>query len=106
MALSAMCTAAWSAWRFLESTDGKMCLTYWLNVLQDIGEMNMPFLATLNPDHTPENTLLKWSTGHPAASIAASKVSLELDSIQGKKGIWFCGALVLIRVGILLCERR
>lgn len=26
--------AAWSAWNFLESTDNRVCLTYWLNVLQ------------------------------------------------------------------------
>lgn len=25
-------------------------------------------------------------------SIAASKASLELETIQGKRGIWFCGA--------------
>ena len=26
--------AAWSAWNFLGNTDKKVCLTYWLNVLQ------------------------------------------------------------------------
>ncbi|TXG72403.1 hypothetical protein EZV62_000982 [Acer yangbiense] len=84
--------AAWSAWNFLGSTDNKVCLTYWLNVLQNIGETSLPYLVTLNPDHTPENTLIKWSTAHPVPSVAASKASLELDHIQGKRGIWFCGA--------------
>ncbi|KAB1219321.1 Cyclopropane-fatty-acyl-phospholipid synthase [Morella rubra] len=84
--------AAWSAWNFLGSTDSKVCLTYWLNVLQNIGETSMPYLVTLNPDHTPESTLLKWSTAHPIPSVAATKASLELDLIQGKRGIWFCGA--------------
>ncbi|KAH9648724.1 Amino oxidase domain-containing protein [Citrus sinensis] len=84
--------AAWSAWNFLESFDSKVCLTYWLNVLQNLGETSLPFLVTLNPDHVPEHTLLKWSTGHPVPSVAASKASLELDHIQGKRGIWFCGA--------------
>ncbi|KAH9681823.1 Amino oxidase domain-containing protein [Citrus sinensis] len=86
--------AAWSAWNFLGGLDGKACLTYWLNVLQNIGdgETGLPFLVTLNPDHTPNNTLLKWSTGHPVPSVAASKASLELDHIQGKRGIWFCEA--------------
>ena len=62
--------------------------------LQNIGdgETGLPFLVTLNPDHTPNNTLLKWSTGHPVPSVAASKASLELDHIQGKRGIWFCEA--------------
>lgn len=52
----------------------------------------MPYLVTLNPDHIPESTLLKWSTAHPIPSVAATKASLELDLIQGKRGIWFCGA--------------
>ncbi|KAK0607452.1 hypothetical protein LWI29_015298 [Acer saccharum] len=84
--------AAWSAWNFLGSMDGKVCLTYWLNVLQNLGETGLPFLVTLNPDRTPKHTLLKWTTGHPVPSVAASKASLELDHIQGKRGIWFCGA--------------
>ncbi|EOY06138.1 Cyclopropane-fatty-acyl-phospholipid synthase isoform 4 [Theobroma cacao] len=84
--------AAWSAWNFLGSTDKKVCLTYWLNVLQNLGETSLPFLVTLNPDYIPQQTLLKWKTGHPVPSVAATKASLELDQIQGKRGIWFCGA--------------
>ncbi|GLT77704.1 hypothetical protein SLA2020_492660 [Shorea laevis] len=83
---------AWSAWNFLENTEKKVCLTYWLNVLQNIGETSLPFLVTLNPDQTPKHMLLKWSTGHPVPSVAATKASLELDFIQGKRGVWFCGA--------------
>ncbi|GMN53351.1 hypothetical protein TIFTF001_022486 [Ficus carica] len=83
--------AAWSAWNFLGSKDNKMCLTYWLNVLQNLGETSLPFLVTLNPEHPPSHTLLKWTTGHLVPSVAASKASLELHKIQGKRGIWFCG---------------
>ncbi|KAK5840824.1 hypothetical protein PVK06_009729 [Gossypium arboreum] len=84
--------AAWSAWNFLGSTDKNVSLTYWLNVLQNLGETSLPFLVTLNPDYTPQHTLLKWRTGHPVPSVAATKASLQLDRIQGKRGIWFCGA--------------
>ncbi|OVA13290.1 Mycolic acid cyclopropane synthase [Macleaya cordata] len=83
---------AWSAWNFLGNTGNRVCLTYWLNVVQNITETGLPFLVTLNPPHTPDNTLLKWSTSHPVPSVAASKASLELNGIQGKRGIWFCGA--------------
>ncbi|GKU85705.1 hypothetical protein SLEP1_g333 [Rubroshorea leprosula] len=83
--------AAWSAWNFLGSKEKKVCLTYWLNVLQNI-DGTIPFLVTLNPDQTPKHTILKWTTGHPVPSVAATKASLELDLIQGKRGIWFCGA--------------
>ncbi|XP_038722458.1 tuberculostearic acid methyltransferase UfaA1-like isoform X1 [Tripterygium wilfordii] len=84
--------AAWSAWNFLGSTGNKVCLTYWLNLLQNIEETSLPYLVTLNPGQIPKHTLLKWSTSHPVPSVAASKASLELDHIQGKRGIWFCGA--------------
>ncbi|KAE9589768.1 putative cyclopropane-fatty-acyl-phospholipid synthase [Lupinus albus] len=84
--------AAWSAWNFLGSNNNKVCLTYWLNVLQNIEQTSLPFLVTLNPDHVPENTLLKWSTGHPVPSVVAMKASYELDRIQGKRRVWFAGA--------------
>ncbi|KAL9237196.1 hypothetical protein vseg_011778 [Gypsophila vaccaria] len=84
--------AAWSAWNFLGNIDSKVCLTYWLNVLQNICQTNEPYLVTLNPPHPPEKTLLKWTTGHPVPSVAATKASLELNKIQGTRGIWFCGA--------------
>ncbi|KAK4421805.1 Sphingolipid C9-methyltransferase 1 [Sesamum alatum] len=85
-------SAAWSAWNFLGSVDDKVCVTYWLNILQNISETGLPFLVTLNPPSTPEHTLLKWSTGHPIPSVAATKASSELNLIQGKRKIWFCGA--------------
>ncbi|XWS39151.1 hypothetical protein CRYUN_Cryun18bG0025500 [Craigia yunnanensis] len=83
--------SAWSALNFLRSRENKACLTYWLNALQNVGKTSQPFFVTLNPDHIPEKTLLKWSNGRPIPSVAASKASLELDQIQGKRGIWFCG---------------
>ncbi|KAL6535199.1 hypothetical protein OROMI_026573 [Orobanche minor] len=83
---------AWSAWNFLGTIDSKVCVTYWLNILQNISETGLPFLVTLNPPSTPQHTLLKWSTGHPIPSVAATKASTELNLIQGKRRIWFCGA--------------
>ncbi|KAL5068299.1 hypothetical protein RYX36_019186 [Vicia faba] len=85
-------SAAWSAWNFLGSNNNKVCVTYWLNILQNIEAVGEPFLVTLNPEHVPENTLLKWSTGHPVPSVAAYKASVELNHIQGKRTIWFSGA--------------
>ncbi|OMP01710.1 Mycolic acid cyclopropane synthase [Corchorus capsularis] len=83
--------SVWSALNFITSSENKACLTYWLNVLQNVGETSLQFFMTLNPDHKPKNTLLKWSTSHLLPTISASKASLELDQIQGKRGIWFCG---------------
>ncbi|KAK6122790.1 hypothetical protein DH2020_043468 [Rehmannia glutinosa] len=84
--------SAWSAWNFLGTINDKVCVTYWLNILQNISETGLPFLVTLNPPSTPEHTLLRWSTGHPIPSVAATKASSQLNLIQGKRKIWFCGA--------------
>ncbi|KAG6536226.1 hypothetical protein ZIOFF_001277 [Zingiber officinale] len=84
--------ATWSAWNFLGTTQHGVCITYWLNVLQNLHSTKQLFLVTLNPKRVPKHSLLKWCTGHPLPSVAASKASLELENIQGKRRIWFSGA--------------
>ncbi|KAK6138762.1 hypothetical protein DH2020_027499 [Rehmannia glutinosa] len=84
--------AAWSAWNFLGTNNNKVYITYWLNAVQNINEKGLPFLSTLNPPYKPEHTLLKCTTSHPVPSVAAAKASAELNLIQGKRRIWFCGA--------------
>ncbi|KAL0284429.1 UNVERIFIED_CONTAM: hypothetical protein Sradi_7197600, partial [Sesamum radiatum] len=58
----------------------------------DINDSAVPFFFTLNPPHTPKSTLFKWSTRHPIPSVAASKALRQLNLIQGKRRLWFCGA--------------
>ncbi|KAK6161233.1 hypothetical protein DH2020_004614 [Rehmannia glutinosa] len=84
--------AAWSSRNFLETINGETYITYWLNSVQNICGTGLPFLVSLNPPRTPENTLYKWSTGHPIPSVAASNATSELKLIQGKRRLWFCGA--------------
>uniref|UniRef100_A0A3Q7GXS8 Cyclopropane-fatty-acyl-phospholipid synthase n=1 Tax=Solanum lycopersicum TaxID=4081 RepID=A0A3Q7GXS8_SOLLC len=84
--------AAWSACNFLGTINNRGCATYWLNVIQNLGDSELPYLVTFDPPHTPEHTLVKWRTSRPLPSIAASKASRELHQIQGKRGIWFSGA--------------
>ncbi|KAL3329127.1 hypothetical protein AABB24_036297 [Solanum stoloniferum] len=83
--------AAWSACNFLGTINNRGCATYWLNIIQNLGDSKISYLVTLDPPHTPEHTLLKWRTSHPVPSVAASKASCELHQIQGKRGIWFFG---------------
>ncbi|MCO5601574.1 hypothetical protein L7F22_055697 [Adiantum nelumboides] len=85
-------TAAWSAWNFLGCKNKGVCLTYWLNKLQNLGNTGRPFLVTLNPGQSPQDSTLKWTTSHPIPLPAAAVASRHLDSIQGRRGIWFCGA--------------
>ncbi|XP_055828344.1 uncharacterized protein LOC129896457 [Solanum dulcamara] len=83
--------AAWSACNFLGTMNDRSCVTYWLNIMQNLGDSKLPYLVTIDPPHKPEHTMLKWTTGQPVPSFAASKASSELHQIQGKRGIWFCG---------------
>uniref|UniRef100_A0ACD5YUX1 Uncharacterized protein n=1 Tax=Avena sativa TaxID=4498 RepID=A0ACD5YUX1_AVESA len=81
----------WSAWNFLGTTSRGFSVTYWLNHIQEI-ESARTFLLTLNPPCVPDHVLLKWSTSLHVPSVAAAKDYLQFDQIQGKRGIWFCGA--------------
>ncbi|KAL0456949.1 UNVERIFIED_CONTAM: putative fatty acid methyltransferase [Sesamum latifolium] len=84
--------AVWSSRNFLGTIDEKDYITYWLNNMQNISDTLFPLFLTLNPPHTPKNTLFKWSTRHSIPSVAASKALLQLNLIQGKRRLWFCGA--------------
>ncbi|VAH38597.1 unnamed protein product [Triticum turgidum subsp. durum] len=84
-------SSTWSAWNFLGTTSRGFSVTYWLNRIQKI-ESASPFLVTINPPCVPDRVVLKWSTSLPVPSVAAAKAYLQLDHIQGKRGIWFCGA--------------
>ncbi|KAK4405921.1 Tuberculostearic acid methyltransferase UfaA1 [Sesamum angolense] len=57
-----------------------------------ISETGLQFFLTLDPLKTPKNTLFKWSTSQPIPSVAASKALYQLNLIQGKRRLWFCGA--------------
>ncbi|KAL0676748.1 hypothetical protein Bca4012_004729 [Brassica carinata] len=76
-------TGAWSAWNFLGSSENKA---------SKLGEEHDPFFITVNPEYTPKRTLFKWTTSHPVPSVSTWKASQEIYQIQGKRGIWFCGA--------------
>uniref|UniRef100_A0A0D9XYC6 Amine oxidase domain-containing protein n=1 Tax=Leersia perrieri TaxID=77586 RepID=A0A0D9XYC6_9ORYZ len=82
--------STWSACNIMR-TRNRCVVTYWMNLLQNI-ECTRTFLVTLNPSHVPNYVLLKWNTSHFVPTVAASKAFLELEKIQGKRGIWFCGA--------------
>ncbi|KAJ1288402.1 hypothetical protein BS78_02G086800 [Paspalum vaginatum] len=82
--------SAWSSRNFLGTTGSGLCVTYWLNALQNIGS-STPFFVTINPPHVPNHVLLKWHTRQLVPTMAATKATSELNNIQGKRGVWFCG---------------
>ncbi|MQM15474.1 hypothetical protein Taro_048423, partial [Colocasia esculenta] len=60
--------SVWSSWNFLGNTSSGGCVTYWLNLIQNLGSAALPFFVTLSPPQTPNDTLLKWTTSHPIPS--------------------------------------
>lgn len=85
----------WSAWNYLsmERDDQPVCVTYLLNRLQRL-PFDTPLMVTLNP---PEELPLRgeiatYHYDHPLFDQAAIDAQGRLDSIQGRRRSWFCGA--------------
>ncbi|WVZ57372.1 hypothetical protein U9M48_007765 [Paspalum notatum var. saurae] len=83
-------SSAWSAKNFLGTKSRGPCVTYWLNMIQNI-EASRSFFCD-NPHRVPNHVLHKWHTSYPTPSVGSAKASLELSHIQGKRGLWFCGS--------------
>lgn len=95
---------AWASWNFRSSSAGNdnVCLTYWLNRLQNLGDVPAdpkaeskdgdPVLVTLNPQERPRAVLQEWETSHPVPSREANSASKRMCTIQGENCLYFCGA--------------
>ncbi len=83
---------AWSSWNSI-SLNGKTCITYWLNNLQNLNR-NTNYFLTLNPiyDINKKNIFTKVNFTHPYFNLNTLQAQKKLDSIQGKKRTWFCGS--------------
>ncbi|MEN3929976.1 FAD-dependent oxidoreductase [Microvirga sp. W0021] len=87
--------AAWASWNVHQSLQRQedLCVTYWMNILQDI-DKTFPLFVTLNPDRDipEEHVFGRFSYAHPQFDAAAMTAQTRLNDIQGKRHIWFCGA--------------
>lgn len=87
----------WASWIYLNDapTDDKpvVSLSYWMNNLQRLSTSS-PVLVTLNPgrDPDPAHVYNEHIFYHPVFDEAAIRAQGRIDSIQGKNGLWFCGA--------------
>ena len=90
----------WSAWNYITDTSPKsgesapiMTVSYWMNRLQNI-DPSTPLFVTLNPPVPPaeELTFGHYEYDHPQYDHAALQAQKDLPKIQGKRGVWFCGA--------------
>lgn len=85
--------ACWSSWNYLSGDGASVCLTYWMNRLQNI-DTAYPLFVTLNPltPPAPKTVFDRHDFTHPIFDATAIAAQKEISTIQGKRGLWFCGA--------------
>jgi uncharacterized protein len=85
----------WSSWNSILKQESKndICVTYWLNKLQNLKTKNNYFL-TLNPILKIENSKIikKIEFTHPFYDKDCFKAQKSLIKLQGKNNSWFCGS--------------
>jgi predicted NAD/FAD-binding protein len=91
---------AWAAWNYARAADtgreqAAVCLHYLINRLQPL-PWQQPVVVSLNPDPKgmpdPAKVLGEYHYSHPVFDLAAVQAQQRLSEIQGRSGLWFCGA--------------
>ena len=87
----------WSSWNFIQTQangkNNKICLTYWMNRLQNI-DYSKPLFVTLNPnkDLSCEKIISQHEYMHPYFDNKSLKTQKNLWELQGINRTWFCGS--------------
>ena len=87
----------WASWVYLsedrEDRKQVVSLSYWMNNLQGL-DKDFPVILSLNPGRRPKEDLImdEHTFSHPVFDLKAIKAQEKISSIQGKNGLWFCGA--------------
>ncbi|MEM6534095.1 MAG: FAD-dependent oxidoreductase [Pseudomonadota bacterium] len=84
---------AWASWNVKKQDSPDICLTYWMNRLQNLPD-DKPLFVTLNPDLPPRDdlTFAKMSKAHPQFDAPAEAAVRRLKDRQGEDHIWLAGA--------------
>ncbi|MEM8987775.1 MAG: FAD-dependent oxidoreductase [Pseudomonadota bacterium] len=87
---------AWASWNYMSTRAGdqrEVCVTYWMNRLQNL-DCPEDVFVTLNTFRPPrEGTVLRtFLYDHPIFDLAAVKAQKDLWDIQGVRRTWFCGS--------------
>ncbi len=89
--------AAWASWNYLGRSGAKagddLCVTYWMNRLQNI-DNRTPLFVTLNPPVMPRDEKIHgvYTCAHPIFDTAAMDAQNRLWNLQGARNTWFCGS--------------
>jgi len=88
---------AWSSWNYLsttgESGEQDVCVTYWMNKLQNL-PTDQDYFVTLNPLDMPRegHIIRSFLYHHPLFDREAVAAQPMLWNLQGKRNIWLCGS--------------
>ena len=97
IALMPRARTAWAAWNYLAAraaTDqNPVGVSYWLNRLQPL-PFSRPVILSLNPPREPDpaSVIAVFDYEHPVFDAAAIEAQYALPALQGRDGLWFCGA--------------
>lgn len=83
----------WASWNYVSDSAQNLCLTYWMNNLQNI-DQNSPIFVTLNPTREiNENDIFYRTTyHHPIFDFTSQKIIQGIENIQGKNQIYYVGS--------------
>ncbi len=86
----------WASWNYLGNRtehEQSLCVTYWMNKLQNLNQTG-PLFVTLNPikEIAEDKVIQKIHYKHPRFDPAALAAQQQLWRLQGQRNTWFCGA--------------
>ncbi len=84
---------AWAAWNYHRDGEGELGVTYWMNRLQSLTSKR-EYCVTLNRDERLASgaILQKFEYEHPIYTRDAIQAQSRVDSIQGVRNTFYCGA--------------
>ena len=87
----------WASWNYRMRSGGErdavVCLTYWMNRLQNLDHASQLFV-TVNPMTEPAADLVERTIDytHPLFDAATDAAQRDLAAIQGIRRTWYCGS--------------
>lgn len=87
----------WASWIYLsekkQDKNPAVALSYWMNNLQPLNT-DTPVIVTLNPERRPNQEMIydEHIFSHPVFDLKAIQAQERIQTLQGDKGLWFCGA--------------
>jgi predicted NAD/FAD-binding protein len=83
----------WASWNYVSDSSRNLCLTYWMNNLQNI-DKSLPLFVTLNPTKKINNNEVFYQTTyhHPIFDNNSQRIAKETANIQGTDGIYYVGS--------------